>query len=234
MTDNEKKQSLVFEFNANQKQAIYVEMVNNQPFFCAKDVCNALGLENPTEALRNLYEDEKLTLGMLRSGQSRRVNFVNESGLYNLIFKSRKHEAKVFRKWVTSEVLPSLRRDGSYITTSIPPLPADSPSMEGNLKKLTKRWVAVLDEEEQRVVGMVKAHLVKGNMTTVAQELGYHRTTVSNVAMGRHRNERILLALGERAGYNKAMGIVGSFPKSRYGDNTLLRVDGMFGNGGAR
>ena len=82
--------------------------------FVAKDVCDVLGLGNTTEALRGLDDDEKLTSEVLRSGQKRELNLITESGMYALIFRSYKPEAKKFRKWVTSVVLPSIRKTGKY------------------------------------------------------------------------------------------------------------------------
>lgn len=113
MNATEKKQPIAFKFNATD-QTIRVEMVNNQPFFIAIDVCNALDLSHTTNALSKLDDDEKLSVKILQSGQKRDVMAVNESGLYNLIFRSNKPEAKAFRKWVTSEVLPALRKNGEY------------------------------------------------------------------------------------------------------------------------
>lgn len=82
--------------------------------FAAKDVCDVLELSNPTMAIGRLDEDEvtKFNLGSL-SGET---NFVTESGLYSLILGSRKHEAKKFKRWVTHEVLPSIRKHGAYMT----------------------------------------------------------------------------------------------------------------------
>lgn len=85
-----------------------------QPWFVAADVCRVLELSNVTEALRGLDDDE-LTSELLNSDtQGRTMRLVSESGLYALIFKSRKPEAKAFRKWVTGEVLPAIRRTGGY------------------------------------------------------------------------------------------------------------------------
>ena len=80
--------------------------------FVAKDVCDILGLENSLEALRGLDADELVSVRVTSGGQKREVNAVNESGLYNLIFKSHKPEAKQFRRWVTHEVLPDIRKHG--------------------------------------------------------------------------------------------------------------------------
>lgn len=102
-----------FTFNPS-NQPIRVEMIDNEPWFVAKDVCDALQLTDVSMTVSRLDDDEKLTQTLLVSGQGRQMWLVNESGLYNLIFQSRKAEAKVFRKWVTGEVLPTLRKTGRY------------------------------------------------------------------------------------------------------------------------
>ena len=83
-------------------------------WFAAVDVCRALDLENVTKALYTLDDDELTLLKVRAGGQRREMNFVNEFGLYNLILSSRKPEAKKFKRWVTHEVLPSIRKTGSY------------------------------------------------------------------------------------------------------------------------
>lgn len=88
---------------------------NDTPWWVAADVCGILGLSNPTEALRSLDEDEKNTLRLSEGIPGNpTVNVINESGLYALIIRSNKPEARPFRKWITSEVLPTIRKTGSY------------------------------------------------------------------------------------------------------------------------
>lgn len=106
--------SKIFTFNGNEIPVIIDE--NNNPFFVASDICSMLELTNPTESLKALDDDEKLTSEILRAGQKRKVNLINESGLYSLVIRSNKPEAKVFKKWITSEVLPSIRKHGAYLT----------------------------------------------------------------------------------------------------------------------
>ena len=91
-------------------------LIDGEPWFVAKDVCDVLDLENVTKAVESLDEDELTLLQVRAGGQRREMNCVNESGLYALIFKSRKPQARAFRKWVTSEVLPALRKHGHYET----------------------------------------------------------------------------------------------------------------------
>lgn len=102
----------VFKFNGqNQVRTILRE---GEPWFVAKDVCEILELEKIDSAIRELDADEKGTHTMSTLGGNQRMSIVSESGLYALVFKSRKHEAKAFRKWVTSEVLPTIRKTGQY------------------------------------------------------------------------------------------------------------------------
>lgn len=86
----------------------------DKPWFVAKDVCDVLGLANVSQALERLDDDEKGITTVYTLGGKQKAAVVYESGLYALIFTSRKEEAKTFRKWVTSEVLPSLRKAGVY------------------------------------------------------------------------------------------------------------------------
>lgn len=83
-----------------------------EPWWVAKDVCDVLTLTNPTEAIRGLDDDEKSTLRITEGGPD--VNIVSEPGLYSLIIRSNKKEAKEFKRWITHEVLPSIRKTGSY------------------------------------------------------------------------------------------------------------------------
>lgn len=87
-----------------------------EPWFVAKDVCTILGLSNPRTSLALLDEEEKGVHSMDTPGGKQELTTINESGLYSLILKSRKPEAKAFKRWVTSEVLPSIRKRGGYLT----------------------------------------------------------------------------------------------------------------------
>lgn len=101
-------------YNEESNVNIRMEEINNQAWFIAKDICTALELSEVSNTVKRLDDDEKLTRTVFVSGQGREMWFINESGLYNLIFQSRKPEARAFRKWVTNEVLPSIRRTGAY------------------------------------------------------------------------------------------------------------------------
>lgn len=111
--DNQLSTMKEFTFNPT-NQPIRVEIRDNAPWFVAKDVCNALTINNHNDAISRLDDDEKGVATIDTLGGKQSMSIINESGLYNLIFQSRKPEAKAFRKWVTSEVLPSIRRTGRY------------------------------------------------------------------------------------------------------------------------
>lgn len=89
---------------------------NGEPWFIGKEVADILEYANTAKAIRDhVDEEDKLTERIVRSGQNREVIFINESGLYSLILSSKLPNAKKFKKWVTSEVLPSIRKNGGYI-----------------------------------------------------------------------------------------------------------------------
>lgn len=93
---------------------------NGEPLFVAADVCKVLELDNPTEALSGLDSDEVNTLRIaegIRGNPNMRV--ITEAGLYSLILRSRKPEAKTFKRWVTHDVLPSIRKHGAYMTPAV-------------------------------------------------------------------------------------------------------------------
>lgn len=99
-------------FNNEEFGEVRTAVVNDEPMFCLIDICKALEIKNATDVAKRLDEDEltRLNLGS-RAGET---NFITESGLYAVILRSDKPNAKKFRKWVTSEVLPSIRKTGSY------------------------------------------------------------------------------------------------------------------------
>ena len=102
-----------FTYNSNEVRT--VEM-NGEPWFVLKDVCEVLGISHITDTAKRMDEDEVGQTEVTDSmGRKQSTYVINESGLYNVILRSDKPEAKPFRKWVTSEVLPSIRKHGGYI-----------------------------------------------------------------------------------------------------------------------
>ena len=103
----------VFNYQSNEVRTV---IQNGDPWFVLKDVCAVLGLAKPSNVATRLDEDERGACLMGTPSGDQNMIIINESGLYNVILRSDKPEAKPFRKWVTSEVLPSIRRTGGYIS----------------------------------------------------------------------------------------------------------------------
>lgn len=91
--------------------------INGEPYFVGKDVAEILGYQNGSRDInRHVDGEDKLTERIVLSGQNREVILINESGLYSLILSSKLPNAKKFKRWVTSDVLPSIRKHGAYMT----------------------------------------------------------------------------------------------------------------------
>lgn len=101
----------VFNYESNEVRTV---MRNGEPWFCLVDVCRVLGITNHKNVFARLDNDEKGVHEMDTLGGKQKMSIINESGLYNVILRSDKPEAKPFRKWVTGTVLPSIRKTGSY------------------------------------------------------------------------------------------------------------------------
>ena len=103
---------LVFRYKSSEVRTVEL---NGEPWFVLKDVCAVLGISHITDTAKRMDEDEVGQTEVTDSmGRKQSTYVINESGLYNVILRSDKPEAKPFRKWVTSEVLPSIRKTGSY------------------------------------------------------------------------------------------------------------------------
>ena len=121
-------------------QVRVIEQEDGALWFVAKDVCDVLGLVNARDAIKSLDEDERgmSEISTPSNGGYSKVNIISESGLYTLIMRSNKPEAKQFRKWVTSEVLPTIRKTGKYELPQAPEAYAPSEDDEPKLKYLSR------------------------------------------------------------------------------------------------
>lgn len=98
----------IFNYNGNEVRTVQID---GEPWWVLKDVCDVLELSNPSRVAERLEDDERSNFKLGRQGEA---IIINESGLYNVILRSDKPQAKPFRKWVTNEVLPSIRKTGGY------------------------------------------------------------------------------------------------------------------------
>lgn len=110
-------------------------------WFVAKDVCDTLEYTRTRNALRILDDDEKGAQNMSTPGGSQEVSIISESGLYTLVLRSNKPEAKKFRKWVTSEVLPQIRRTGAYQVTENAPAPCPVPAPDSLTPVISRKAI---------------------------------------------------------------------------------------------
>ena len=135
--------------------SVRMQMIKDEPWFAAKDVCELLGLDNSRQAVSRLDDDEKGVINSDTLGGKQELTFVNESGMYALIFQSRKPQARAFRKWVTGEVLPSLRKYGYYVDPGA---------------RLTDEQ---REELERVMMGRMRRYLSRRDYIQVARSTGY-------------------------------------------------------------
>lgn len=164
-----KNDLIPFEFENLQLRTV---LIKDEAWFMAKDVCDLLTLTNSRQSVDRLDEDEKLMYTLYTSGQNRDVTVINESGLYSLILTSNKPEAKKFKKWVTSEVIPSIRKHGAYLTPKTLSEALDNPEF------ITDLLLKLKDEKDRRIKAeQEKAILIHTNktctVTEIAKECGF-------------------------------------------------------------
>lgn len=107
-------------FNNAEFGSVRTTVIDGEPFLVGKDVAEILGYRDTSDALkRHVDEEDKLTRCFTDSGQNREMYIINESGLYSLILRSQLSKARKFKRWVTSEVLPAIRRHGMYAIDEI-------------------------------------------------------------------------------------------------------------------
>lgn len=117
-------------------------LIEGEPWFVAVDVCKALALSNPTVAVSRLDDDERAKFNLGRQGEG---TIVSESGLYSLVLSSRKSEAKQFKRWITHEVIPSIRKHGAYMTEPLLNQVAENPEV---ILALAKQLITERSEKE--------------------------------------------------------------------------------------
>lgn len=117
MADNENTQIQILNYC---NEPIRMIEIDNEPWWVLKDVCDILGIINASDVFKRLDEDERGRFNLGRQGEA---NIINEAGLYNVILRSDKPEAKPFKRWVTHEVLPAIRKTGAYSVPNAKPKP---------------------------------------------------------------------------------------------------------------
>ena len=158
-------------FNYKSSQVRTVE-INNEPWFVLKDVCAVLDLGSAHKVSERLDEDERNHIPLTDSlGRKQETTIINESGLYNVILRSDKPEAKTFRKWVTSEVLPSIRKTGSYA------LPKDYPAALRALADAEEQKLRLLAENQHQAQVIADFEPIRQYVDTILESKGAMATS---------------------------------------------------------
>lgn len=131
-------------FKNEQFGEVRTAVINNEPYFMLADICRVLDIKDQTTAKRRLSKKGVHTMRTLTNGGNQQATFINESNLYKLAFTSRKKEAEAFTEWVTSEVLPAIRKHGMYATEET------IENMLANPENAIKIFTALKEEREAR------------------------------------------------------------------------------------
>lgn len=170
-------------FSNNEFGEVRTVVIDGKPLFCLMDICKALEIKNSTDVAKRLDEDEltRLNLGS-RAGET---NFVTESGLYAVVLRSDKPNAKSFRKWITSEVLPSIRKTGAYS------LEQSAPNVPMTYRDAVAQLLESLDREEE----------LKAQLDTSKDWYSIKRVAALNGVSWKRFDWRKLKNVGKEMGY---------------------------------
>lgn len=141
-------------FNNEEFGEIRTMTIEGEPWFVAADVCRALDLSNPTIATNRLDEDERAKFNLGRQGDG---TIINESGLYSLVLGSRKPEAKAFKRWITHDIIPTIRKTGGYVNDTAQFVE----SYFGQLEPNQKHALTMMFEESKRMSAQLKEQAPK-------------------------------------------------------------------------
>lgn len=173
---------------------------SEEPLFCLADLCKAVGIANSRNVRNRLDNDDVHLMDIVDSiGKRQKITFVTESGFYDVILRSDSPQAKPFRKWVTSEVLPSIRKTGKYV--------AEHTGSRHYRTRGERMNIDLLN-----LLYLIGESLEHGDIKDIALELGVSRQTVSRTLNGESRSSRVLLALYQRARKNREQFMLYSQP----------------------
>ena len=189
----------VFNYNSSEVRTV---MRDGEPWFCLVDVCRVLDLSSPHKVAERLDRDELTGIKVRSGGQTREMTFINESGLYSVILRSDKPEAKPFRKWVTSEVLPTIRKTGRYGLDDTKAALAEA-KLNNSRARVASAWMKISKENPVSSYKQVCAHYASaalagrevlplpdtGERTYTAAEVGAMLGGISANKIGRVANQ---------------------------------------------
>ena len=215
----------VFDYNGS---AVRTVNKDGEIWFVAKDVCDVLELTNPTEALKALDDDEKMTLRISEghSGQrggAQMINIITESGLFALVLRSNKPEAKKFRKWVTGTVLPQIKRTGSF---SVKPDKLSRSIM--NAAKMIFSAAGIKNNQLALALDKIVIHYTGESMlgiSGIALEAPTHNQLLNPTQIGKYfgKSPRYINSLLERLGFQ--VNVSGLWQPTQDGDVYAVMLD---------
>ena len=178
-------------FNYTEAHQIRTTVIGGEPWFVAKDIAGALGLSHIREALRALDDDEKGVRKVDTLGGSQDMTVVSEPGLYKLIMRSNKPEAKQFTRWVTHDVLPSIHKSGMYLTDRAADAYLNSPeefaAMAARCSALERKVDAMEKKLEERYTLSVLGETVLAQVGAISFKDGASFLAQHGVPMGQNR-----------------------------------------------
>jgi prophage antirepressor-like protein len=165
---------LIKSFNYEPNE-VRITMLNDEPRFCLKDVCDILEIKNPADLMAKSLDQKGVDkIYTLTDGGQQELLFINEPNLYRVIFRSNKKEAKKFQDWVFNEVLPSIRKNGIYVPTAETPellqkvneletklnsfVTLDSHEQQMLQKAIARRVYEVVEDKDSRKLGFSELH----------------------------------------------------------------------------
>ena len=183
----------IFNFEDNE---VRTQVINDEPWFVGKDVAEVLGYSNARDALsRHVAVEDKADVVIHDGSQNRTMNIINESGMYALVFGSKLPEARRFKNWVTKEVLPSIRKTGSY---QIPKDPMDALRLMFKETKKTQEKVNQVDERVIHLEQNVKLEL--GEYTYIGKSISrkvYQIGKERAYSMNKQQKEELFKAINK-------------------------------------
>ena len=183
-------------FNNDQFGEIRTTVKDGAPWFSAADVCKALDIANSRDAIAKLDADEKMTVSLTDGhsgtrGGAQKMSFVNEPGLYTLMMRSRKPEAKAFKRWITHDVLPTIRKTGGYVSDEQQFVNTYLPFADANTKALFGQTLAQLraanEQLEQQKPKVLFADAVSAAHTSILVGELAKLLKQNGVDIGQHR-----------------------------------------------
>lgn len=215
------KQPQQFEFGGHVIRALPDQ--ESKPSFIAADVCEALEIGNVSMALSRLDDDEKGISTIDTLGGKQDVLTVNESGLFSLILTSRKPEAKIFKRWITHEVLPAIHKTGSYSLQAL--TPAEMILVQAQQLVAVERQMAELHRtqaEQAQSIEAITDHLIDADYYTVLQWCTKQR--IRNTSSIRSKWGREATQLSTANNIEIKSAVEGPYSVGRYHKSILLQV----------